>query len=114
MAKDQGRPRPAGAVYARHRPEQTLFYRIVEEHYPTFRDLLAQQDRPLPTYAAREFDDFLKCGRLEHGFLRVRCDRCQHERSIMFFTSIMLGSVSGAPARSHPPVATTSFFDNSL
>ena len=84
MAKDQGRPRPAGAVYARHRPEQTLLYRIVEEHYPTFRDLLAQQDRPLPAYAAREFDDFLKCGRLEHGFLRVRCSKCHFERLVAF------------------------------
>ena len=41
------------AVYTRHRPEQTLLYRIVEEHYPTFRDLLEQQRRPLPAYVAR-------------------------------------------------------------
>ena len=28
----------------------------------------------------REFEAYLKCGRLEHGFLRVRCDKCNFER----------------------------------
>jgi hypothetical protein len=27
----------------------------------------------LPGYVEREFEGYLKCGRLEHGFLRVRC-----------------------------------------
>ena len=53
----------AGAVYVRHRPEHTLLYEIVAEHYPTFSDLLEQQGSPLPAYVAREFDEFLKCGR---------------------------------------------------
>ena len=59
--------------YQRHRPEQTLLYRIVEEYYPTFAAHLAMQSRELPDYVHREFEDYLKCGRLEHGFLRVRC-----------------------------------------
>lgn len=25
-------------------------------------------------YVEQEFEDYLKCGRLGHGFLRVRCD----------------------------------------
>jgi hypothetical protein len=29
----------------------------------------------LPGYVEQEFEDYLKCGRLEHGFLRVRCAR---------------------------------------
>ena len=32
----------------------------------------------------REFDDFLKCGILEHGFLRVRCQDCHDERLVAF------------------------------
>ena len=59
--------------YQRHRPEQTLLYRIVEEYYPAFAAHLAMQSRELPDYVHREFEDYLKCGRLEHGFLRVRC-----------------------------------------
>ena len=84
MASEQGPQLPEGAAYARHRPEHTLLYQIVEENYPTFRDLLERQGRPLPSYVAREFDDFLRCGRLEHGFLRVRCDCCHHEKLVAF------------------------------
>lgn len=32
----------------------------------------------------REFEAYLKCGRLEHGFLRVRCDTCHFERLVAF------------------------------
>ncbi|MGT7357493.1 hypothetical protein ACRW34_26170, partial [Escherichia coli] len=42
--------------YQRHRPEQTLLYRIVEEYYPTFAAHLAAQGRELPGYVQREFD----------------------------------------------------------
>jgi len=30
------------ARYERHRPEQTLLYQVVEQHYPVFLDLRAQ------------------------------------------------------------------------
>jgi len=62
--------------YQRHRPEQTLLYRIVDEYYPVFTAHLVEQGRELPAYVRREFEDYLKCGRLEHGFLRVRCESC--------------------------------------
>ena len=58
--------------YQRHRPEQTLLYQIVDEYYPAFAVLIADQGKELPSYVQREFEEFLKCGRLEHGFLRVR------------------------------------------
>jgi hypothetical protein len=32
---------------------------------------LAAQGTELPENAQREFEDYLKCGRLEHGFLQV-------------------------------------------
>jgi len=56
-------------------PEQSLLYRMVAQHYPVFVEHLAAQDRPLPGYVQQESEAFLKCGRLEHGFLRVRCGR---------------------------------------
>ena len=58
--------------YQRHRPEQTLLYQIVDEYYTAFAALMAEQGKELPGYVRREFEDYLKCGRLEHGFLRVR------------------------------------------
>lgn len=70
--------------YQRHRPEQTLLYRIVEEYYPAFAGHLAEQGREPPDYVHREFDDYLKCGRLEHGFLRVRCESCHAEHLVAF------------------------------
>jgi hypothetical protein len=60
--------------YGRHRPERTLLYQLVEQHYPAFRELRAAADRPLPDFVQQEFDAYLKCGRLEEGFLRVRCE----------------------------------------
>ncbi|MBO6558404.1 MAG: transposase zinc-binding domain-containing protein, partial [Pseudomonadales bacterium] len=38
----------------------------------------------MPDYVVREFEDYLKCGRLEHGFLRVCCESCHHEKLVAF------------------------------
>jgi hypothetical protein len=67
-------PDPPG--YARHRPEAAPLEQLVEQHYPAFRDLRADAGRPLPDYVQEEFDACLKCGRLEEGFLPVRCGSC--------------------------------------
>lgn len=72
------------AAYERHRPEQTLMYQVVEQYYPAFLDQLAQQDISLPSYVEQTFLDYLKCGRLENGFLRVRCEDCHAERLVAF------------------------------
>jgi hypothetical protein len=72
------------AYFQRHWPEQTLLYRIVDEYYPAFAAHLAEQGRELPGYVQREFEDYLKCGRLEHGFLRVRCESCHTEHLVAF------------------------------
>ena len=70
--------------YARHRPETTLLYQLVEQHYPVFRELRAEAGRPLPDYVEAEFDAYLKCGRLEEGFLRLRCEQCHAEKLVAF------------------------------
>jgi len=40
--------------------------------------------RSLPDYIEQEFDACLKCGRLEDGFLRVRCEHCRAEKLVAF------------------------------
>jgi ribosomal protein S27E len=70
--------------YERHPPEQTLLYQLVEQHYPALKASLEAQGQNLPRYIQQEFDDFLQCGRLEYGFLRVRCEDCHHERLVAF------------------------------
>ena len=72
------------APYQRHRPERTLLYQIVEQHYPALVAHMAEQERPLPDYVQQEFEDYLCCGRLEQGFLRVRCDTCHAEHLVAF------------------------------
>lgn len=57
-----------------------ILYLLVKEHWSQFQNMLAEQGRHLPDYVVREFEDYLKCGRLEHGFLRVCCESCHHEK----------------------------------
>lgn len=40
--------------------------------------------RPPPEYVEQEFAACLKCGRLEHGFLRVRCEECHADKRVAF------------------------------
>jgi ribosomal protein S27E len=70
--------------YARHRPERTLLYQLVEQHSPAFRELRAAAARPLPDFVQQQFEAYLKCGRLEEGFLRVRCEQCHAEKLVAF------------------------------
>ena len=68
-------------VYTRHHSARTLLYQLVEEYYPALQAHLAAQGNFLPGYVEHEFEDHLKCGRLEHGFLRVQCDTCRAEHA---------------------------------
>jgi len=74
----------AASLYERHRPERTLLYQLVEDYYRALKAHLAAQGSALPGYVEREFDEYLKCGRLEHGFLRVRCEICHAEHLVAF------------------------------
>ena len=76
--------RESGVRYKRHQPELTLLYQIIETYYPEFLDYMESQGKALPTHIKKEFEAYLKCGRLEHGFIRVRCEGCHHERLVAF------------------------------
>jgi hypothetical protein len=79
--KENVPPQPS---HERHRPEKTLLYRIIDRYYPEFLAYMAEQGRSLPYHVQKEFDEYLKCGRLEHGFLRVQCSTCHHEQLVAF------------------------------
>ena len=70
-----------------HRPEATLLYELVEKHHLAFLEALERDDRSLPTHVQQEFEAYLKCGRLEHRFLRVCCNECLAERLVAFSCS---------------------------
>ncbi|MCV6152461.1 transposase zinc-binding domain-containing protein, partial [Pseudomonas aeruginosa] len=42
------------------------------------------EGRSLPGYVREAFDAYLRCGVLEHGFLRVVCEHCRAERLVAF------------------------------
>ena len=41
-------------------------------------------DTCLPRYVDRHFDAYLRCGVLDYGFLRVRCDACRQDLLVAF------------------------------
>jgi hypothetical protein len=51
----------------------------------TSRDIPRQgRNEHLPQFVNDEFDAFLECGILAHGFLRLRCAECAHENLAAF------------------------------
>jgi len=45
--------------------------KIIEQHADAFFAHLGERDAMLPRFVRDEFDAYLRCGRLEHVFLRV-------------------------------------------
>jgi hypothetical protein len=83
-AGDPSSTQSAAPTYTRHAPERTLLYALVQAHYADFLAQLAAQDHPLPAYVREAFEAYLRCGVLEHGFLRVVCEQCHAERLVAF------------------------------
>ena len=71
--------------YERRRPEETTLYRLVQDHLETFlAEVGAGGAASLPQFVKDEFDAFLECGILAHGFLRLRCAGCGQEKRVAF------------------------------
>src|SRR5215470_43663 len=77
---------PAVATYTPRDPSGTVLYHVIAEHLETF--LASCHDDPeatgFPAYVEREFYDYLRCGILAHGFLRLGCDTCHKELLVPF------------------------------
>ena len=73
-------------AYVPRDPSQTLRYQVVADHLETFlASLDADPDaKGFPAYVQREFYDYLQCGVLAHGFLRLGCDTCHKELLLAF------------------------------
>ena len=75
---------PDGIRYAPfRRPEETVLYRVVQEHLATFL-ARAEEGGSLPRFVKREFEAFLECGIPSHGFIRVRCPECRLDGLVVF------------------------------
>ena len=70
--------------YEPHDPAQTLLHRVVREQLETFLAHARARERPAPRFIEQELRAFVRCGILAHGFLRLRCDDCGHDRLVPF------------------------------
>ena len=70
--------------YARHEPEKTLLHRVVREDLASFISRSRAAGAPVARFVEREIRVYLECGVLAHGFLRVHCDACGHDRLVAF------------------------------
>ena len=74
-----------GNTFERHRPEESVLYKVVQENLETFLSLVHEEcGRPLPDFVEKEFREYLKCGILAYGFLRFRCEGCHKEQLVAF------------------------------
>ena len=75
-------PKAAGSKepsdYRRREPEQTLLHQTVRAHWKTLLAEVAQRTDggSLPGFVIAEFERYLACGVLAHGFARVHCGAC--------------------------------------
>jgi hypothetical protein len=71
-------------VYNRREPEEGLLHRAVAENLETFLAGLAECGHDLPRHVEKELREYVGCGALGNGFLRLRCDGCGEERVVAF------------------------------
>jgi hypothetical protein len=79
-------PARTGPLYERRQPEETLLYQVIQQDWRTFlAGLDARENGALvPRFVVAEFESFLRCGILAHGFVRVRRDDCGDGRLVAF------------------------------
>jgi len=71
--------------YIRRTPEISNLYKIVAGNLETFLQETSIHDgKGVPAYVEKEFREYLKCGILANGFIRVRCEDCKKESLIAF------------------------------
>ena len=70
--------------YRPRRPEETVLYQAVAKNYRTFEAIAEYEGKRVPRHVSQEFQAFLKCGILAHGFLRLSCTDCKEEKLVAF------------------------------
>jgi hypothetical protein len=74
----------AACDYQPRRPEESVLYRAVAENLESFLAFQQERGRVVPKFVENDLRDFLDCGILERGFVRVHCDACGKDRVVAF------------------------------
>ena len=79
-------PAPEPPGYYRRRPEETVLYEALRSHLASFLERCDESgpEAALPAHVRGEFERFLTCGILAHGFVRVRCQTCRDDLLVAF------------------------------
>lgn len=57
----------------------------MQENWLTFQQQVAMDTgHNLPDFVVKEFEEYLRCGILAHGFLQAKCESCNFERLVAF------------------------------
>jgi hypothetical protein len=75
--------RPAGR-HIRRQSDATMLYGVVRDHVAALLDQARERSKHgfgYPRSVEREFEKFLACGLLCHGFVRVRFGDCLRSRA---------------------------------
>ena len=74
-------PRSPSLAYTPREPQQTVLYRVLEQHLPAFLEQ-AQEYGGVPGFVAEALQNYLSCGVLAHGLCRFKCCDCRCERLV--------------------------------
>lgn len=75
----QAQSTEAPGFYRQRRPEETLYYQLVQRNLETWLATCREADPdsdPIPAYVEAAFRKFLACGIYACGFARLRCAAC--------------------------------------
>ena len=92
--RSESEARASSLGHVQRQPDKTLLYQTIQEHMATFFAQCESFERSLPLFIKEEFEAFLRCGMLAHGFARVYCQECRYDRFVAF-------SCSGVKAVDH-------------
>jgi hypothetical protein len=78
--------RHAGHSYERHRPEETVLFKVLQAHWKTFlAELESGADPPvLPAFVICEVEAFFRCGILARGLVLAKSRDCGWSRAVAF------------------------------
>ncbi len=71
-------------IYERRKPESSVLYQTVRDYLDEFLMAAKSDGKGLPNYVEEEFRDFLRCGCIQFGFIRRKCDDCGKEEWTAF------------------------------
>lgn len=71
-------------IYRRRRPEETVLYKTLAANLETFIADREAEGHPAPVRVIKELRDYLECGILQYGFLRIVCPTGDYETAVPF------------------------------